>query len=37
VSGNGRENGLVAIEAHTELKSAVIEWAAGVPADPFAD
>lgn len=37
MSGIGRENGLQAIDAYTELKTVVIDLAQGEPTDPFAD
>ena len=36
-SGIGRENGLDAIQEYTEVKTVVVELAAGPPHDPFAD
>ena len=37
LSGFGRENGIDAIREYTETKTVVIDLAADMPADPFAD
>jgi aldehyde dehydrogenase (NAD+) len=35
LSGFGRENGLAALNAYTELKTVVVELSPSPPADPF--
>jgi aldehyde dehydrogenase (NAD+) len=35
LSGIGRENGLVALEEYTEIKTVVVELSSETPADPF--
>ena len=37
LSGFGRENGLAALHAYTELKTVVVELSPNTPADPFKD
>jgi aldehyde dehydrogenase (NAD+) len=37
LSGIGRENGLEALHAFTELKTIVVDFEANAPADPFGD
>jgi aldehyde dehydrogenase (NAD+) len=37
LSGIGRENGMEAVEAFTEVKTVVVELSTKMPADPFAD
>ena len=37
LSGFGRENGLAAIDAYTEIKTVVVELSTDTPLDPFAN